>query len=206
MIFDTQRSYVDALRLALDMTADLQVVAAEQDLEVGVERIPELEPSVIVIGGRPCSKVECTDAVGVLRASIDVRTRAGNPLPIAVLTSFPTPGLARVAQEYVGVSVISKQSPITDIVRSLRAVVRGEELYLGIHDDPFGLSRAEIEVLELLAKGCTATVIAEELHLSVHAIRARIRGVLTKTSSGSQLESVSKAIGAGVVAPPLLGA
>lgn len=48
----------------------------------------------------------------------------------------------------------------------------------------------------------TATEIAEQLCLSVHAIRARIRGLLQKTFSTSQLEAVTKATRAGLVVPP----
>ena len=100
--------------------------------------------------------------------------------------------------------MVSKQAPITDVVRGLRSAVRGDRVFLGVNVDPFGLSRAETEVLEALVQGGTATSIAEDLHLSVHAIRARIRGVLVKTNSSSQLEAVSKTIALGVVAPPAL--
>ena len=68
--------------------------------------------------------------------------------------------------------------------------------------DPYSLTPAEMEVLEYLAAGLNASVISNELCLSVHAIRARIRGLLTKTESSSQLEAVAKATRAGLVVPP----
>lgn len=200
-VFDAQRSYVDALRLALDITEDLRVVSSDTEHEAGIERLAKLEPSLLVTSNRPFEGVTGLDLIEELRS---VPRTHGQVIPIVVLTAYPTPGLATAARMYSGVSVVSKHRPITDIVRSLRSVVRGKELFIGIQEDPYSLSRAELEVLELLVRGYSAAAIADLLHLSVHAIRARIRGVLVKTDSTSQLESVAKAIGAGVVAPPPL--
>ena len=122
--------------------------------------------------------------------------------PIVILTAFPAPAVARQASGLSSVTVMSKRSTVTEIVSGLRRALLGRPNAMAIVDDPFFLSPAELEVLELLSAGLTATTIAEDLCLSVHAIRARIRGILTKTMSTSQLEAVAKATRAGIVVPP----
>jgi len=199
-MFETQRSYVDALRLAFDLTADLRIISVERDLDAGLERVEELSPDLVIAAHSPGSYYSGLEVVERLRGDHGSSTSA---LPVAILTSFPTPGIASEAKGHRGVSVLSTARPVTDLVTCLRCVIRGEQMFLGIQKDPFGLTRAEMEALELLTQGFNAQAMADQLHLSVHAIRARIRGVLQKTDSTSQLESVAKAVSSGIVAPPL---
>ena len=200
VMFESQRSYSDALRLALDITEDLRIAWCDQELLTGLKRVEEQDPTLVVTGHRPCLGYTGLDVVSRIRKQELDGPRNAAPVPIVLLTSYPTPGAAMAMKQYPRVSVVSKQCPVTDIVRILRSVVSGEDHFVGVHTDPFGLSPAEFEVLERLVHGYTAGEIADELHLSVHAIRARIRGVLTKTNSTSQLESVSRTIASGVVA------
>ena len=201
VLLDEHRSYGEAIRLALSLTDDLRVVAAEVQPEVGLRRIDELRPDMVVTSYR----------LGVSHTGVEVaqHVRSEPPgrrsvadVPVVILTAYPTPGLVRAVEPMNAVSVISKTLPITEIVSGIRVALSGETVFLGVSQDPYALTKAELEVLERLARGQNATTIANELHLSVHAIRARIRGLLTKTSSTSQLEAVAKAMSAGVVAPP----
>lgn len=205
IVLDRQRSYLDALRLALDITEDLCVVASDVHATPACRRAVELGVDAVVTSNSPSPGWTGLDLVNRLlqgSSQMTVMSRRQPIVPIVILTEYPTAGLAEAARSYENVSVVSKRSPITDVVRSLRSAVRGQRVFLGINEDPFGLTKAEIEVLEALVHGGTATSIATDLHLSVHAIRARIRGVLTKSNSTSQLEAVSKGISNGVVAPP----
>ena len=202
MVLEAQRSYVDALRLVLDITEDLHVVSVETEFSSIRERVKDLRLGLVITSNRPDVGLTGLDVVEALRDRGDGVARQDPAVPVVVLSSFPTPVLAQTARTFSNVSVVAKERPITDVVRSLRSAFRGQPVFVGIHDDPFHFTSAEVEVLEALVMGHTASSIADELHLSVHAIRARIRGVLTKTSSTSQLEAVSKAIRAGVIAPP----
>lgn len=204
MLFEHQRSYSDALRLALDITEDLRVVVSDGDPELAPQLVTELGIDLVVTSNLPLPGWPALSIAAKLRARGDGGRKQSPCVPILILTAYPTPWLVDAAKTYSNVSVVSKQAPITDVVRGLRSAVRGDRVFLGVNVDPFGLSRAETEVLEALVQGGTATSIAEDLHLSVHAIRARIRGVLVKTNSSSQLEAVSKTIALGVVAPPAL--
>lgn len=196
VVIDSQRSYVDALGLALELTSDLRIVAQEPDIEQGIEVVRQLEPDLIITASLPRTTFDGLDFV------TDLHRPSTPPAPVVYLTAHPTPGLEASAREHKHVSVLSKQVPVTDLVRSFRSILAGEQVFVGIPTDPFRLSPAEFEVLEYLVNGQSAAQIADDMHLSIHAIRARIRSLLAKTSSRSQLEAVSKAISAGVASPP----
>lgn len=200
VLIDDQRVFTDALTLALSLTGDLRVVAADVDADQGFQSVEAAHPDLVVTDYRLNGRSTGIDLARRIRdaeASVDRGT-----VPIVILTAFPAPMVARQALELPSVSVLSKRSPVTEIVASLRQSVLGICREPVVVSDPFSLSPAELEVLEHLASGMTATMIAERLCLSVHAIRARIRGLLTKTHSTSQLEAVTKAARAGLIVPP----
>lgn len=200
VVVDDQRSFAEALKLALGLTDDLRVVGLEQGAEAGLALIDSLRPDLVVTSFRLIGSVTGLDLARRVREMERLDDRAFTP--IVVLTAFPAPAVIRRAREVPGVVVLSKRSAITEIVSGLRRAVDGGPAVGVVVNDPYSLSPAEMEVLEFLAGGHNAATIATELHLSVHAIRARIRGLLTKTNSSSQLEAVAKATRAGLVVPP----
>ena len=202
VLIDEQRSFTDALTLSLTLTGDLRVVAAEQNAIDGFHAIDAAQPDLIVAEYRLPGAVTGIDLARRVRDMEDRQLHQPHRTPVVILTAFPAPSVARQANELEAVSVFSKRSQITDIISGLRNCIRGAPSAPAVVADPFGLSPAELEVLEHLSDGHTATKIAEDLCLSVHAIRARIRGLLNKTNSTSQLEAVTKATRAGLVVPP----
>jgi DNA-binding NarL/FixJ family response regulator len=206
VLIDEQRSFTDALTLSLTLTGDLRVVAAEQNASDGFHAIEAAQPDLIVTDYRLHGTATGIDLALRVRDMEDRQLHQASRTPVVILTAFPAPSVARQANELEAVSVFSKRSQITDIVSGLRNCIRGSLPEAAVVADPYGLSPAELEVLEHLSDGLTATAIAEDLCLSVHAIRARIRGLLGKTNSTSQLEAVTKATRAGLVVPPAFDA
>lgn len=200
VVIDDQRSFAEALKLALGLTDDLRVVGLEQSAEAGLGLVDSLRPDLIVTSYRLLGSVTGLDMARSVRDKERAEDRSLTP--IVVLTAFPAPAVIRRAREVPNVVVLSKRSAITEIVSGLRRAIDGGPAVGVVADDPYSLSPAEMEVLEFLSAGHNAASIAGELHLSVHAIRARIRGLLTKTNSSSQLEAVAKATRAGLVVPP----
>lgn len=204
VVIDDQRSFAEALKLALGLTDDLRVVGVEQTADAGLSLVPSLQPDLIVSSYRLLGAVTGLDFASQIREQERTKERARTP--IVILTSFPAPAVIRRAKEIPGVIVLSKRSAISEIVGGLRRAIDGGPSMGVSVEDPYGLSPAELEVLEFLASGHNAAMIAGELCLSVHAIRARIRGLLSKTDSSSQLEAVAKATRAGLVVPPAFDA
>lgn len=200
IVVDDQRSFAEALKLALGLTDDLRVVGLEQGAGAGMALVESIRPDLIVTSYRLIGTVTGLDLARQVRDKERAEDRAFTP--VVVLTAFPAPAVIRRAREIPNVVVLSKRSAITEIVSGLRRAVDGGPSVGVVVDDPYALSPAEMEVLEFLSAGHNASSIAADLHLSVHAIRARIRGLLTKTNSSSQLEAVAKATRAGLVVPP----
>ncbi len=59
---------------------------------------------------------------------------------------------------------------------------------------PAGLSAREVEVLRLVAAGCTNRAIADTLFLSEHTVRVHLRNILTKTDSANRTEAATFAL------------
>ena len=200
VIVDDQRSFAEAIKLSLGLTDDLRVVGLAQTAEEGFSLVESTNPDLIVTSFRLTGSSTGLDLARRIRET--ERSDGRQFAPIVVLTAFAAPAVLRRAREIPNVAVLSKRSAITDIVSGLRRAVDGGPSVGIVVEDPFSLSPAEMEVLEYLSAGLNASAIAQELCLSVHAIRARIRGLLTKTGSSSQLEAVAKATRAGLVVPP----
>ena len=200
VVIDSERSYVDALGLALELTSDLRIVAQNREVQKGLADVRRMDADLLIAATLPKSTPDGLSLVDFL-CQDSSRVPA---IPVVFLTAYPSSALAAAAKLYRDVSVVSKQLPVTEVVRNIRTAIGGEEVFAGVHSDPYGLSPAEFEVLEFLVIGKNAASIAQDMHLSIHAIRARIRSLLAKTSSRSQLEAVAKAISHGIVAPPHL--
>ena len=200
VVIDSERSYVDALGLALELTSDLRIVAQNGEVQKGLADVRRMDADLLIAATLPKSTPDGLSLVDFL-CQDSSRVPA---IPVVFLTAYPNSALAAAAKLYRNVSVVSKQLPVTEVVRNIRTAIGGEEVFAGVHSDPYGLSPAEFEVLEFLVIGKNAASIAQDMHLSIHAIRARIRSLLAKTSSRSQLEAVAKAISHGIVAPPHL--
>lgn len=204
VVVDDQRSFAEALKLTLGLTDDLRVVGIEVDAQTGFDLYETVRPDLVVTSYRLLGGESGLDLAQRIREC--ERLQGRQAAPIVVLTAFPAPAVVRRAKEIPEVVVLSKRSPITDIVGGLRRSLDGGPPVGVAVADQYNLSPAELEVLEFLSAGYNASAIATELHLSVHAIRARIRGLLSKTDSSSQLQAVAKATRAGLVVPPAFDA
>jgi two-component system, NarL family, response regulator DegU len=62
-----------------------------------------------------------------------------------------------------------------------------------------GLSKRELEVLELLAQGRTTTQIAADLFVSENTVKTHVRHILGKMEASNRAEAVSKATQMGLI-------
>ncbi|MDA1128583.1 MAG: response regulator transcription factor [Chloroflexi bacterium] len=66
---------------------------------------------------------------------------------------------------------------------------------------PDGLTRREVEVLQLICGGKTDRQIGEELFISVNTVGNHVRNILNKTDSANRAEAASYANQHGLVPP-----
>ncbi len=195
LLLDDHVTFADALTISLNLTADLNCVAATTDPSA-VEELARVTGAQMLISDQHLS-----DGATGMALLTDLRRRHPHFL-LVLLTAFPTPG---VLTEAVGqrVFVLSKATPIKEIVISLRQIVQGLTPSAGLQ--PGGndlLSPTEQRVLELLGQGIRVTEIADVQSISVHTARDHVKAILQKLDVSSQLEAVILAQRRGLIPPP----
>ncbi len=197
VMIDDQVSYAEALGLALSLTPDLHLAGQASDGTAGQEIVMRVQPDLLVTDYR----LPGTDT-GIARAA-ELRAD-GFTSPIVVLTGYPAPQVLREAEELENIAVLSKDLPIMDLVEAFREMLVGKQptSALTTGGARVELSAGELEVLELLNQGITPADIAEQLFLSLHTIRARIKSLLRKLDANSQLEAIATATRQGLLVPP----
>jgi DNA-binding NarL/FixJ family response regulator len=108
-----------------------------------------------------------------------------------------SPAVARAA----GASgFVSKQLGAADIVKAVRMVAVGMEVFGHSEEGRGGLSGREREVMGLIAAGATNREIAERLFLSPHTIKEHTSTIYRKLGVRNRAEAVKKAQRLGVIA------
>jgi len=126
-------------------------------------------------------------------AEVCEEIRAVSPATRVLLISgagVVSPSVARAA----GASgFISKDWPAVDVVKAVRMVSLGGEVFAdpGAADSP--LSQREQEVLTLIAAGSTNKEIAGRLHLSPHTVKEHTSAIYRKLGARNRAEATRQA-------------
>jgi two-component system response regulator DesR len=108
-----------------------------------------------------------------------------------------SPGVARAA----GASgFVSKDLGATDIVKAVRMVALGMEVFGRTEERAAGLSGREREVMGLIATGATNREIAARLYLSPHTVKEHTSTIYRKLGVRNRAEAVKKAQRLGMIA------
>lgn len=199
VMVDEHRSFAETLQIALSRSSNMRIVGIEDTATSGMRRIRRLRPDLVIASHRLNGSTSGLELAEELRTFERLDGRAATPF--VLLSSFVTPSLIRRATAIHKTMVLSKRSGLDEVLCELQsAVLRGRSAGAQV-SDPFQLTPSQQEVLDYLALGLSPAQIAEEVGVSVHAIRARIRGLLVKTNSASQLEAVVVGTRAGLVCP-----
>lgn len=209
-IIDDHQVFSELLALAVDAEPDLTCVGTAASMAAGLALVDATGPDVVVMD------VRLGDADGIAATA---RLTAAHPrLPVVVLTAFADRSLLRRAAVAQACALVPKDVTVGEMMSVLRTARRGA---YAVHPSLMRLLTAEPripqqrfprltereqQVLQLLAAGSDARVIARELSMSVHTCRGYIESVLTKVGARSQLEAVAIAVRCGVVSPDGSGA
>lgn len=202
VVIDDQRSFAESLTLSLSLSEDMRVVGTAQNESEGYDLILATGPDLAVIDYRLSATANGLDLAKRIREHSDATGPDIANTPILILTGFAVPQVVRGAQELEAVQVISKNDSLSALVAAFRLALNGDVISMPDTEIAAGLTKAELEVLELLGQGLQVAAIAETLVLSVSAIRSRIRSVLRKLDVTSQLEAVAQGTAMGLLVPP----
>ncbi len=195
----------EGLRAFIDRAPDLELLAEAHTAEEATSLA--IEPRVVLVGLVSCEASEI-EIVDTLRA----RFPEAGMLVLAHEADLET--IRSLMSAGVG-GYVSKSAEDAELVRAVRSVAHGMQYldpslgaaFAGVQpraypDGPLrDLSRAEIDVLRLLALGYTNAEIAQLLTYSVRSIEARRAQIQRKLDTHSRAELVRLALDNGLIEP-----
>ncbi|MCM3757836.1 response regulator transcription factor [Sporosarcina aquimarina] len=191
VLAEDQGMLLGALGSLLSLEDDMEVVGQARNGDEAVNLVQELQPDICIMD------IEMPVLTG-LEAAENLRAE---PCKIVILTTFARAGYFERARKAGVRGYLLKDSPIEELVSSIRTIMAGRRIYAPeLVDIAYGddreiespLTERESEVLELIADGKTTKQIANVLHLTPGTVRNYISIILDKMSAGSRIEAVKR--------------
>lgn len=188
VIAEDQGMLLGAMKALINMEDDMEVVAIAQNGEEAITQIHQHKPDVVI-----------TDIEMPIKTGLDVAEELKEEqYKIIILTTFARPGYFERAKKAGVRGYLLKDSPIEELVNSIRVIMDGRRLYapelidIVYEDDSNPLTERESEVLELVAEGKTTKEIAKVLFLSPGTVRNYISTILDKLDVGNRIEAIAR--------------
>lgn len=189
VIAEDQGMLLGAMKSLLSMEEDMEVVGLAKNGEEATELVNELQPDICIMDIEMPVKTGL-DAAEALR---------GSDCKIIILTTFARPGYFERARKAGVRGYLLKDSPIEELVNSIRIIMDGRRIYAPelvdfVYEDDSEnpLTERESQVLELVAEGKTTKEIAAELFLSAGTVRNYISTILDKLGVGNRIEAIAR--------------
>lgn len=209
LVVDDHQMMAHGLMVRLDAEPDLDVIGTTRDLATTYEVIERQRPDVVVLDfDLPMG--DGADGTEVIKASwpeVKVLMLCGRGDDVGLVRALQCgcDGFLRKSDTADDLISAVRRVHAADLVFSNRDLAVAIDL-LGAHlrdDGPHhSLSTRELEVLRLLADGCSTHHIAERLDLSIHTVRSHVRHIIEKLDVHSKLEAVVLALQLGIIARP----
>ena len=205
LIADDHPIFRMGLRRLLETDPGLTIVGEASSGRQAIELAHSLQPDVLLLD----VAMDDISGLDVLRElNLDVpRLKDGQRLKIVLLTASLGSTDTMLALRLGAVGVMLKTAASELLFKCLRAVMAGQywigrdslnlliDAFLqaqGAHTDsdgrPYGLTKRELEVVELVATGATNKDIAAQLQLSEETIKHHLSKIFDKTGQSSRVE------------------
>jgi DNA-binding NarL/FixJ family response regulator len=193
------------LAAMLGRESDIHVVGTAEDGEHGLELVTKLRPEVAVVDySLPrMSGVEMCEHI----------VREAPNTGVIVLSAFAHDEVILKSMQAGAKAYVCKNIDSSELQRAIRTVAQGGSVLdprvtsrvmswahrrnRGLGDDT--LSLREIEVLRLVARGCTNRDIAASLHVSENTVKTYLRRALEKLNSHTRSEAAAIAARRGLL-------
>lgn len=206
VIVEDHTMIADSLAAALDAHDDIQIVGRSRQAAGVCELVVSVDAEIVLLDFR-LPDGEAPDVLTALRAvRPDVRV-------IVVSAASDYRSVIR-ALEAGAAGYLLKDQDLDELVAAVRTVRAGGQalapalvpkLVSQLAEAPGSaqnLSRREVEVLQLLADGCSTKQLADTLGLSVNTVRNHVQSAINRLGAHSKLEAVSIAIRQGLISAP----
>ncbi len=210
LLADDQELVRTGLRMIVDAAADLEVVGEAADGRAAVDLARQLAPDVTLMDIR----MPVLDGIEATRRIV----AAGLGTRVVMLTTFDRSQLVYDSLCAGASGFLLKDLPSDQLVGSIRAAARGEELLApqitrrlieeftraGRQAAPPGydaLTEREREILDLVARGRSNAEIAAELFVGIQTVKTHVARVLAKLGLRDRVQAVVLAYEHGLVKP-----
>jgi DNA-binding NarL/FixJ family response regulator len=210
LLADDQELVRSGLRMIVSAEPDLEVVAEAEDGASAVAECLVHSPDVVLMD----IMMPGVDGIEATRRLV-ARAPATK---VVMLTTFDRSRLVYDALTAGACGFLLKDIPAPQLVDSIRAAARGEELLApsitrrliedftraGRADPPRGydqLTEREREVLVLVSRGLSNAEIAQDLFVSVQTVKTHVARVLAKLGLRDRVQAVVAAYESGLVRP-----
>jgi len=213
LLADDQALVRGGFRSILEGQPDMEVVGEAADGAEAVELALSSRPDVVVMDIR----MPRLDGIAATRTLLE---RHSSPARVLVLTTFNQEGYVYDALRAGASGFLLKSAPPRELAGAIRTVAAGEALLApeitrrmiaeyvrrprpgGGRSAALGtLTRRELEVLGLLARGRSNAEIGGELYLSEATVKTHVTRVLTKLGVRDRVQAVVFAYECGLVQP-----
>lgn len=181
------------LRAALDARPRVHVVGEAEDGVSALALVRDLSPDVLVLD---------LNMPGLSGVEIARRLqRESSPVRILAVSAYEDETYVRSLLASGAAGYITKEKPLEVIAEAVEAVARGEGRWFvnPIAQGDMPISRRELDVLRLMAKGFDNGAIAEALFLSENTIRNHVASIYAKLGVNSYREAIAWAWERGIV-------
>jgi DNA-binding NarL/FixJ family response regulator len=193
LIVDDHPVLRDGLRTIIESQADLRVVAEAGTGKEAIQLFEEYGPDITLLDlGLP-------DIHGI-EVIKKLRTRYPNARLI-VLTTYLGDVQALRALQAGAAGYLLKATLRRDLLDTIRAVHAGQRHVqsevaseMAQHAADHALTDREIEVLGLIAKGCSNKIVADRLDITEDTVKGHVRNILEKLKANDRTHAVTIAL------------
>lgn len=211
-VVDDQALVRTGFSMILDSEADFEVVGEASNGRDGVELCRRLRPDVALMDIR-MPQMDGIEATRLIAAEPTLRTK------VLVLTTFDLDEYVYDAIRAGASGFLLKDTPPEDLIAAVRVLAAGQALLApsvtrrvieqfvtgsGRYAEIPGideLTERELDVLRLMARGCSNAEIADALYLGETTIKTHVSRVLTKLGVRDRVQAVVAAYESGLVRP-----
>jgi DNA-binding NarL/FixJ family response regulator len=199
LIVDDHPVVRDGLRGMFSADPRFEVLGEAGDGTEAIAAAEKLQPDVILMDLR----MPRTDGV----TAIKELARLGVPAHVLVLTTYDTDSDVLPAIEAGATGYLLKDAPREELFRAVEAAAKGQAVLspavatrlMGQMRQPASepLSQREVEVLELIARGCTNRDAAKQLFISEATVKTHLLHVYAKLGVNDRAAAVATAFSRG---------
>lgn len=207
LLLDDQEIPREALARLLDEQEQIEVVSQCSNVKQAIEEVKRAEPDLVLIDG---SLSECNSSEASRRIN-----ESTPKVRVAMLTDSKEQKELISAIESGATGYLHKESTVGDFIESINLIGNGgvvispqlaEKLGDKLSSMPkdeaqeqSGLSKREVEIVKLLAKGATNKEIAERLFITENTAKVHLKNILQKLQLRNRQQIVAYAMQQGLV-------